>query len=72
MANGCKKVQFDENIIYGEDLYFRFQFTEADDGLYVYQYLPVYHYFQRPDSAVNSYGIYKKVDDLEVLERCMT
>lgn len=34
--------------------------------------MPAYHYFQRPDSAVNSYGIYKKVDDLEVLERCMT
>lgn len=71
-AIGCKKIRFDENIIYGEDLYFRFQFTEANDGLYVYQYLPAYHYFQRPDSAVNSYGIYKKVDDLEVLERCMT
>lgn len=71
-AIGCKKIRFYENIIYGEDLYFRFQFTQVNDGLYVYQYLPVYHYFQRPDSAVNSYGIYKKVDDLEVLERCMT
>lgn len=43
-----------------------------NDGLYLYLYLPAYHYFQRPDSAVNSYGVYKKVDDLEVLERCMT
>lgn len=24
MANGCKRVRFDENIIYGEDLYFLF------------------------------------------------
>lgn len=55
-----KKFRFDENIIYGEDLCFHFQFNEANDGLYVYQYLPAYHYFQRPDSVVNSYGIYKK------------
>ena len=70
-AIGCKKVRFDTGIIYGEDLLFRFQFTQMNDGTYIYQYLPAYHYFQRPDSAVHSYAAYKKADDLKVFERCM-
>lgn len=70
-ATGCKKVKFNSQIVYGEDLLFRFQFTQVNKGSYVYQYLPGYHYFTRVDSAVNSYGIYKKVDDLKVFEQIM-
>lgn len=58
-------------LVFGEDLLFRFQFTKENKGLYIYQYLPKYHYFTRMDSAVNSYAIYRKVDDLKVLERVM-
>lgn len=70
-AIGCKRIKFDSHIVFGEDLLFRFQFTKGNKGLYIYQYLPKYHYFTRMDSAVNSYAIYRKVDDLKVLERVM-
>lgn len=70
-ANACKKVKFDTQIVYGEDLLFRFQFCQLNDGRYIYQYLPKYHYFIRENSAVNSYSIYKKVDDLKVFEQIM-
>lgn len=70
-AIGCKKVRFDSRVVFGEDLLFRFQFTQENDGLYVYQYLPAYHYFSRMNSAVNSYAVYKKADDLAVLEQIM-
>ena len=59
------------NIVYGEDLLFRFQFTQANEGEYIYQYLPKYHYYFRENSAVNSYSIYKKVDDLKVFEQIL-
>lgn len=68
---GCKKVEFDTHIDFGEDLLFRFQFTKVNKGLYIYQYLPKYHYFTRIDSAVNSYAIYKKIDDLKVFKQVM-
>lgn len=71
-ANACKKVKFDSNIVFGEDLLFRFQFTQVNEGIYIYQYLPKYHYYKRADSAVNSYPIYKKVDDLKVIEQVMS
>lgn len=70
-AIGCKRIKFDSHIVFGEDLLFRFQFTKENKGLYIYQYLPKYHYFTRMDSAVNSYAIYRKVDVLKVLERVM-
>ena len=70
-ANGCKKIQFPADIIYGEDLLFRFHFTRANPGLYIYHRLPKYHYFQREDSAVHGYSIAKKADDLKVLEMVM-
>ncbi len=70
-AISCKRVKFDSHIVFGEDLLFRFQFTQINKGLYIYQYLPKYHYFNRMSSAVNSYAIYKKVDDLKVLKRIM-
>ncbi|WP_329758281.1 glycosyltransferase family 2 protein [Allisonella histaminiformans] len=70
-AFGCKKVRFDRHIVFGEDLLFRFQYTQANEGLYIYQYLPKYHYFMRMDSAVNSYAIYKKIDDMKVIEQIM-
>lgn len=70
-ATACKKVKFPMNIVYGEDLLFRFQFTQANEGEYIYQYLPKYHYYFREDSAVNSYSIYKKVDDLKVFEQIL-
>lgn len=70
-ATACKKVRFNTEIVYGEDLLFRYEFTKANDGLYIYQYLPKYHYYTRANSAVNSYAIYKKVDDLRVLEFIM-
>lgn len=70
-AIGCKRIKFDSHIVFGEDLLFRFQFTKENKGLYIYQYLPKYHYFTRMDSAVNSYAIYRKVDDLKVLEKVM-
>ncbi len=71
-ANACKKVKFDSNIVFGEDLLFRFQFTQVNEGIYIYQYLPKYHYYKRIGSAVHSYPIYKKVDDLKVLEQVMS
>lgn len=71
-ATACKKVRFDSNIVFGEDLLFRFQFTQVNEGCYIYQYLPKYHYFNRMDSAVNSYAVYKQADDLKVLEHIMS
>lgn len=68
----CKRIRFDSNIVFGEDLLFRFQFTQLNEGIYIYQYLPKYHYFIRMDSAVNSYAIYKKADVLKVFERVMS
>lgn len=70
-ATACKKVKFDTHIVYGEDLLFRFQFCQLNEGRYIYHYLPKYHYFIRENSAVNSYSIYKKVDDLKVFEQIM-
>ncbi len=70
-AKSCKKVKVPEDIVYGEDLLFRFRFTKTCPGLYVYHRLLKYHYFIRPGSAVQSYGAYKKVDDLKVLEQVM-
>ncbi|WP_298463161.1 glycosyltransferase family A protein [uncultured Mitsuokella sp.] len=68
----CKRVRFDSNIVFGEDLLFRFQFTQLNKGIYIYQYLPKYHYFTRMDSAVNSYAIHKKVDALKVFEQVIS
>ena len=45
-AIGCKRIKFDSHIVFGEDLLFRFQFTKGNKGLYIYQYLPKYHYFR--------------------------
>ena len=70
-ANDSLKTKFPTDIAYGEDLLFRFRFTKAYPGLYVYQWLPKYHYFTRPDSAVNSYAVHRKADDLRVLEAVM-
>ena len=70
-ATACKKVKFDTHIVYGEDLLFRFQFCQLNEGRYIYHYMPKYHYFIRENSAVNSYSIYKKVDDLKVFEQIM-
>lgn len=70
-ATGCKKVKFNTEIVFGEDLLFRYEFNKINDGLYIYQYLPKYHYYTRESSAVNSYSVYKKVDDLKVLEYIM-
>lgn len=67
-ANACKKVKFNTEIVFGEDLLFRYEFTKANDGLYIYKYLPKYHYYTRENSAVNSYAIYRKIDDLKVFE----
>lgn len=71
-ATACKKVKFNTEIVFGEDLLFRYEFNKANDGLYIYQYLSKYHYYTRESSAVNSYAIYKKVDDLKVLELIMS
>ncbi len=70
-ANGCQKIKFPADIAYGEDLLFRFHFTRENPGLYIYQRLTKYHYFQRADSAVHGYSIAKKADDLKVLEIVM-
>lgn len=70
-AKGCKKVKFPENIVFGEDLLFRFRFTQSCPGLYIYKRLLKYHYFIRPGSAVQSYALYKKMDDLKVMEQVM-
>ncbi len=70
-ANGCKKIQFPADIIYGEDLHFRYHFTRENPGLYIYHRLPKYHYFMRADSAVHSYSLHKKADDLKVLDMVM-
>ena len=71
-ATACKKVKFNTEIVFGEDLLFRYEFNKVNDGLYIYQYLPKYHYYTRESSAVNSYSVYKKVDDLKVLELIMS
>ena len=71
-ANGCKNVRFPMDIIFGEDLFFNFRFTQKNLGLYIYQRIAKYHYFTRPGSAVTGYSIWQKMDDLKVLETVMS
>lgn len=63
----CKKNLFCENIRYGEDLLFKYQFIKDCDNNILYAALEKYHYVFRIDSACNSYNLSKKIDDLKVL-----
>lgn len=63
----CKKIFFDNNIRFGEDLLFKYTFIKNCDDHILYAPLEKYHYVFRNDSACNSYNLGKKIDDLRVL-----
>lgn len=70
-ATACKKIVFDERVLFSEDLLFRYQFTKMNPGLYLYKFLCKYHYYMRSGSAVNSYPVYKKMDIFRIMEIIM-
>ena len=67
-ANACKRCKFDKSVAYGEDLLFKYCFIKEATGEIIYQPLAKYYYFFRESSAVNSYGLRRKLDDIKVLE----
>lgn len=67
-ANECKKLNFDGNIVFGEDLLFKYNFIKSAKSKIIYQPLYKYFYLFRNNSAVNSYSLRKRVDDIKVLE----
>lgn len=67
-ATACKRCKFDESVAYGEDLLFKYCFIKEATGEIIYQPLAKYYYFFRESSAVNSYGLRRKLDDIKVLE----
>ena len=74
-ADLCRKVQFPEHIVYGEDLYFKYSFFKecnSSDDVHIYVPLQKYHYRVRGESAVGSLSIVKKQDDLQVIRKIMT
>lgn len=66
-TNICKEIFFDSSIRFGEDLLFKYTFIQSCNDNILYASLEKYHYVFRADSACNSYGISKKIDDLKVL-----
>ena len=69
-ANICKRIKFEEDICFGEDLLFKYMFVkemEKSGELVFYSPIARYHYnVSRFDSASNSYAIDKKIDELKV------
>lgn len=70
-AKLCKQCEFPEDIVFGEDLMFKFRFAKIYANSFIYQPIAKYHYFMRSTSAVNSYPLAKRVDDLKVFEFIM-
>lgn len=70
-AKLCKQCEFPENIVFGEDLMFKFSFAKIYASSFSCQSIAKYHYFMRSTSAVNSYPLAKRIDDLKVFEFIM-
>lgn len=67
-ANECKECYFDKSITFGEDLLFKYCFIKKANSKIIYQPLSKYYYVFRESSAVNSYPLRKKIDDIKVYE----
>lgn len=67
----CKNIKFPENICFGEDLMFKYNFIRASKDEIFFCPIAKYHYYVRPGSACNSYSVEKKTDDLKVFEFIM-
>lgn len=61
-----KKIRFNKNICFGEDLDFKYN-SIINNKLFYYSVVNKYHYVCRKDSSVMSYSILKRCDDLRVL-----
>lgn len=67
----CKKVKFNINICFAEDLLFKYSILKKCKTGVIFIPLHKYYYVYRPESACNSYNLYKKVDALKVLRLIM-
>lgn len=63
-----KKVQFPVDILFGEDLYFKYSIAKIMEGKIMYVPMFKYHYVRNDNSATKSYSIVKMYDDVKVMK----
>lgn len=67
-TNKLNNVRFDEKIKYGEDLLFNYIFLKQKNITIIYEPVAKYNYYYRITSAVNSYTLTQKWDDIKVIQ----
>lgn len=70
-TKALKYVKFDEDIHFGEDLMFNYNFFKVNSGCVVYLDLAKYHYVFRENSTCNSSTMAKRMDFIKVLDRIL-
>lgn len=61
-------IRFNEEIKYGEDLLFNYHFLKQKKLTVIYEPVAMYNYYKRLNSAVNSYSLAERMDDIKVIQ----